>query len=84
MTLINRRKHQLALKKQRLEKFSKSLQKKKARHAEYFVRAEKYVQLYKENEKNEIRLKQEAKKEGSLIVPGEGRLALVIRIRGYV
>ena len=45
-------------------------------------RAETYVNEYKTLENDSIRLRRAAKAEGSYYVPGEEKLAFVIRIRG--
>ena len=47
-----------------------------------FKRAEKYVKEYKAAENEVIRLKRAAKAEGSVYVPAEAKVALVVRIRG--
>merc|ERR1712121_335048 len=47
-----------------------------------FTRAENYVKEYRAKERDEIRLKRMAKKEGNFYVPAEHKLAFVIRIRG--
>lgn len=47
-----------------------------------FKRAEKYVQEYREAEREEIRLKRAAKKDGDFYVPAQAKLAFVIRIKG--
>lgn len=47
-----------------------------------FKRAEKYVQEYLENEREEIRLKRLARKEGNFYVDAEPKLVFVIRIKG--
>lgn len=49
---------------------------------ENFLRAEKYAKQYATAERNEILKKREAKKAGSYYIPGEARLAFVMRIRG--
>ena len=62
-----------------------SLQAKKAlksKRMTIFRRAEKYIKEYRKVEKQDIDLIREAKKEGSVIVPAEAKLAFVIRIRG--
>merc|ERR1711862_280771 len=55
---------------------------KKAKRIESFKRAEKYCKEYRKEELDQLRLKREAKKEGNFYVPGEPKLAFVIRIRG--
>lgn len=49
---------------------------------ENFLRAEKYAKQYATAERREIEKKREAKKNGGYYIPGEARLAFVIRIRG--
>ncbi|KAJ8598284.1 hypothetical protein CTAYLR_006014 [Chrysophaeum taylorii] len=61
---------------------------KKVRDAEkkekVFKRAEKYLEEYRLAEKDEIRLRREAKANKSIYVPAEAKLAFVIRIRGII
>ena len=47
-----------------------------------FKRAEQYVKEYRLKERDEIRLKREARKNSNYYVPDEPRVAIVIRIRG--
>ncbi|CAH1960143.1 unnamed protein product [Acanthoscelides obtectus] len=60
--------------------------KKKAEHVakrkEIFKRAEQYVKEYRLKERDEIRLIRQAKNRGNFYVPGEAKLAFVIRIKG--
>lgn len=49
---------------------------------EIFKRAEKYVKEYRLKERDEIRLNRQAKNRGNYYIPGEAKLAFVIRIRG--
>jgi len=49
-----------------------------------FKRAEKYVEEYASAEKEQIRLRREAKASKSIYVPPEAKLAFVIRIRGII
>jgi large subunit ribosomal protein L7e len=49
---------------------------------EIFKRAEQYVKEYRIKERDEIRLIRQAKKHGNYYIPGEAKLAFVIRIRG--
>merc|ERR1712179_862588 len=48
----------------------------------YFKRAEQYVKEYRAKERDEIRLRRMAKRDGNFYVPAEAKLAFVIRIRG--
>ena len=49
-----------------------------------FKRAEQYVKEYRLKERDEVRLKREARRRGNFYVPDEPKLAFVIRIKGYV
>ncbi|WIA16626.1 hypothetical protein OEZ86_008096 [Tetradesmus obliquus] len=57
---------------------------KKAREQrkEIFKRAEQYVNEYRQQEKDTIRLRREAKANGGFYVEPEAKLAFVVRIRG--
>ena len=61
---------------------SLSPQLRKGKRKEIFKRAEQYVKEYRQRERDEIRLKREARKCGNYYVPDEPKLAFVIRIRG--
>ncbi|KAK9905010.1 hypothetical protein WJX75_007664 [Coccomyxa subellipsoidea] len=58
--------------------------KKKSREQrkEIFKRAENYVKEYRDQEKDLIRLKREAKAKGGFYVEPEAKVAFVVRIRG--
>ena len=47
-----------------------------------FKRAEQYVKEYRLKERDEIRLRREAKKNKNYYIPDEAKLAFVIRIKG--
>lgn len=49
-----------------------------------FKRAESYVKEYRRKERDEICLKRLARHHGSFYVPAEPKVAIVVRIRGYV
>ncbi|KAJ7358993.1 Transducin (beta)-like 3 [Desmophyllum pertusum] len=68
---VARAKAQLVQKKVRREK-----------RKDIFKRAEKYVKEYRQQEKDEIRMKRMARKHANFYVPAEAKLAFVIRIRG--
>merc|ERR1712115_8031 len=81
-TILKRRKRQAAA---RAERAKATVAAKKAAHAkrkEVFQRAEKYVKQYRDRERDEIRLKREAKKNNGYYVPSDPKLAFVMRIRG--
>lgn len=47
-----------------------------------FKRAEQYVKEYRIKERDEIRLARQARNRGNYYIPGEAKLAFVMRIRG--
>merc|ERR1719228_2096687 len=47
-----------------------------------YKKAEQYVKEYRSKERDEIRLRRVAKRDGNFYVPAEAKLAFVIRIRG--
>lgn len=49
-----------------------------------FKRAEKYVQEYRDAEREKVRLGRVAKQTGEFYVPAESQLIFIIRIKGYV
>merc|ERR1712083_629018 len=55
---------------------------RKAKRADIFKRAEKFAKEYQDKERDEIRLRREARKEGNYYVPGDPKLAFVMHIRG--
>lgn len=57
-------------------------QKRKAKRKAIFKRAEKYTAEYRAKERDQIRLKRQARAKGNFYVPPEANLAFVIRIRG--
>lgn len=54
----------------------------KAKRKTIFKRAEQYVQEYRSQERELIRLRRQAKKEGNYFVEPEAKVAFVVRIRG--
>merc|ERR1711881_318365 len=55
---------------------------KRKKRVNIFKRAEKYAKEYQDQERDEIRLQRDAKKEGNYYVAAEPKLAFVMRIRG--
>lgn len=47
-----------------------------------FKRAEQYIAEYRAQERDEIRLRRQAKSSGNFFVPAEAKLAFVVRIKG--
>ncbi|QSL64614.1 hypothetical protein MERGE_001915 [Pneumocystis wakefieldiae] len=81
-TLLKKRK---AIDKENIEKKIRLAERRKnlkAKRNVIFKRAEKYVQEYLENEREEIRLKRLARREGNFYVESEPKLFFVIRIKG--
>ncbi|KAK4873005.1 hypothetical protein RN001_015034 [Aquatica leii] len=69
----------------RVARLKTKLTKKSAgvkKRREIFKRAEAYVKEYRLKERDEVRLRREAKQRGNYYVPGDAKLAFVIRIRG--
>ncbi|XP_059471678.1 large ribosomal subunit protein uL30 [Neocloeon triangulifer] len=70
---------------ERLNKIKSTLKQKVDRlkkRKEIFKRAENYVKEYRLKEREEIRLARQARNRGNYYIPGEAKLAFVIRIRG--
>merc|ERR1712186_251430 len=80
--LLKRRKNKAVLRQKAKVAVIKKRVKDRARSKEAFKRAETYVKKYRAMQAETDRLKREAKAEGSVLVPGDARLAFVIRIRG--
>merc|ERR1712133_353586 len=54
----------------------------KAKRGVIFKKAQTYAKEYRAKERDEIRLRRMAKRDGNFYVPAEAKLAFVIRIRG--
>nr|QBH74300.1 60S ribosomal protein L7 [Eurycantha calcarata] len=81
-SILKRRKRRDVTK---LEQIKRAIKRRALLHKkrkDIFKRAEKYVQEYRKRERDELRLAREAKKQGNYYIPGEPKLAFVIRIRG--
>merc|ERR1719209_1317787 len=81
-TLLKRRK---TLEKVKAARAAAKLSQKKSlkdKRKIIFKRAEAYVKEYRAKERDEIRFKRVAKRDGNFYVPAQARLAFVIRIRG--
>merc|ERR1719293_605377 len=81
-TILKRRKRQAENRANRAKEAIKLKVARKHKRAEIFKRAEKYAKEYQDQERDEIRLRREARKEGNYYVPGDPKLAFVMRIRG--
>lgn len=80
--LMKRRKRRIATKKHKIAAIIQAKKALRTKRMKIFRRAEKFIKEYRSAEKQEVDLIREAKKEGSVIVPAEAKLAFVIRIRG--
>ncbi|BGP17981.1 hypothetical protein JCM10213_005020 [Rhodosporidiobolus nylandii] len=81
-TLLKKRK---STEKSREEKRSAALEARKARKAKrqvIFKRAEQYVNEYNKKEREEIRLRRQAKANGDFYVPAQPKVYFVMRIKG--
>ncbi|XP_012342823.2 60S ribosomal protein L7 [Apis florea] len=81
-SVLKRRKTREAVRAARLQISIKQRANRYKKRKAIFKRAEKYVKEYRTKERDEIRLMRQAKNRGNYYIPGEARLAFVIRIRG--
>ncbi|XP_049812894.1 60S ribosomal protein L7 [Schistocerca nitens] len=81
-SVLKRRKRRDASKVAQLKATLKQKALKYKKRKEIFKRAETYVREYHRKERDEVRLARQARNRGNYYVPGEARLAFVIRIRG--
>ncbi|KAF2025990.1 60S ribosomal protein L7 [Setomelanomma holmii] len=81
-TLLKKRKSQEKAREERALATKEKREKSKKKREVIFTRAEKYVKEYRDTERERIRLSREAKKNDSFYVPGEPKLAFVVRIKG--
>ncbi|XP_026332714.1 60S ribosomal protein L7 [Hyposmocoma kahamanoa] len=81
-SVLKHRKRRDALRARRLQVTLKRRSAAVNKRKEIFKRAEQYVKEYRIRERDEIRLARQARNRGNYYVPGEAKLAFVIRIRG--
>merc|ERR1719229_1878179 len=81
-TLLKRRKNLERIKASRAVANLKAKKLRAEKRGVYFTRAEQYVKEYRAKERDEVRLRRMAKRNGNFYVPAEAKLAFVIRIRG--
>jgi len=81
-TLLKRRKEKAERKAKDLKARLVVRKKNRERRREIFRRAESYVKAFRRQQRDLVRIKKMAKKQGNFYVPDEPRLAFVIRIRG--
>jgi large subunit ribosomal protein L7e len=80
--LVKKRKRDEAWAAKRAAAALEARKKARASRREIFKRAEQYVKEYREQERETIRLKREAKAKQGFYVQPEAKLAFVMRIRG--
>lgn len=83
-SVLKHRKRREAVRKSRVQSAIKKKADLYRKRKDIFKRAEQYVKEYRLKERDEIRLARQAKNRGNYYIPGEAKLAFVIRIRGYV
>lgn len=81
-TLLKKRKHLERVKAERAAAAILKKSKNKKLRKTVFKRAEQYVKEYRNMEREEIRMKRQAKSNQKFYVPDEPTLAFVIRIKG--
>merc|ERR1712198_187638 len=81
-TLLKRRKNLEAIEASRAAATLKQRKSLKEKRRVIFKRAEQYTKEYRAKERDEIRLRRMAKRDGNFYVPAEAKLAFVVRIRG--
>jgi len=81
-SFLKKRKTTDELRAKRAADRDKRIKNKTRIRKEIFKRAERYVREYRTREKNEIRMRRQAKNSGNLFLAAEPKLAFVIRIRG--
>lgn len=81
-SVLKHRKRRAASRAKRLQSEIKKKSEHIKKRKEIFKRAEQYVKEYRLKERDEIRLIRQAKNQGNFYVPGEAKLAFVMRIKG--
>lgn len=83
-SVLKKRRTQEAIKAKRAAAAVAQRRRSKAQRKEYFKRAEKYVQEYKQAERALVRQRRQAKSTGNYFAEPEAKLAVVVRIRGIM
>ncbi|KAI9229916.1 MAG: 60S ribosomal protein l7-like protein [Piptocephalis tieghemiana] len=80
------KKHKAQAKSTKCASEARALRKKenKKKRAVMFKRAHQYIQEYRAVEREEIRLKRQARNTGNFYVPAEPKVAFVVRIKGIM
>merc|ERR1719414_718677 len=83
-SVLKRRATLAELKEKRAKNKVRVQEKRKESKAKAFKRAEAYVKEYKAQENEVIRMRREARAAGNIYVEPEGKLVVVVRIRGII
>ncbi|KAL7415977.1 ribosomal protein L30, ferredoxin-like fold domain-containing protein [Mrakia frigida] len=81
-TLLKKRKTSEKTREEKLVKASEARKANRAKRQVIFKRADQYVKEYTQREKEEIRLRREARASGDFYVPAQPKVFFVIRLRG--
>ncbi|KAG5953243.1 60S ribosomal protein L7 [Claviceps sorghi] len=81
-TLLKKRKSQEKARAERTDAIQKRKAANKEKRGVIFKRAEKYVQEYRQAEREKVRLHRVAKENDSAYIPAESKLIFVVRIKG--
>jgi large subunit ribosomal protein L7e len=81
-TLLKKRKNQEKAVFERSKALKEKRKASRAKRAVIFKRADQYIREYRAKERSEIRYRRQARAAGNFYVPGEAKLAFVIRIKG--
>ncbi|CED83357.1 60s ribosomal protein l7 [Phaffia rhodozyma] len=81
-TLLKKRRSTEKTREEKLAKAAEARKTKRAKRQVIFKRAEQYVKEYTTAEKEEIRLRREARASGDFYVSAQPKVYLVVRIRG--
>jgi len=81
-TLLKKRRTNEATREAKLAAATEARKTQKAKRKVIFKRADEYVKEYTNKEKEEIRLKREARKTGDFYVPAQPKVYFVVRLKG--
>jgi len=83
-SFLKKRKAADAIKAKRAAAAADNKKKKSVVRREIFKRAEKYVKEYRAKERNDVRLRRQAKNAGNFYVAPQPKILFVIRVRGIM
>jgi len=81
-TLLKKRKKNEAVRAKRAKAVLENRKKQSEKKKQIFTRAEKYIKEYRAQERDQIRMSRQARKNDNFYVPDSPKLAFVMRIRG--